>query len=220
MKSKGIHIKIDDFMKLNNHCNVYYYDLEHRLIDVNENMMNLLRPYGYKTKMDLQNQVVIQEHKEFVVHKKENELVIESGHAMQFFNKINYKNSYLLLVTIKAPTYDDKGKINGVFGISQIISTSTIKETSPHHKISDRERQCIFHLVKGKTTTQIAESLGLSQRTVESYLDNIKNKLGCNSKSMLIDTILQMGLASFDKDSVSSEFTPGIFMSVDDKDMK
>jgi DNA-binding CsgD family transcriptional regulator len=51
--------------------------------------------------------------------------------------------------------------------------------------LSKRERECIQLLGEGKTAKEIAILLSLSHRTVESYLENIKNKLSCNNKQEL-----------------------------------
>jgi DNA-binding CsgD family transcriptional regulator len=55
---------------------------------------------------------------------------------------------------------------------------------------SRREIQCMIELIKGKHAGEIAENLALKQSTVESYLINLKNKLGVNTRSHLIMTIL------------------------------
>lgn len=49
-------------------------------------------------------------------------------------------------------------------------------------KLSVREKQCLKLLVQDKSAKETAAALGLSGRTVESYFENIKNKLGCWSK--------------------------------------
>jgi DNA-binding CsgD family transcriptional regulator len=52
--------------------------------------------------------------------------------------------------------------------------------------LSERERQCLNLFKEGKTAQMTGAILGLSQRTVEHYFDNIKNKLGCASKTDLL----------------------------------
>lgn len=52
--------------------------------------------------------------------------------------------------------------------------------------LTDREIDCIYHLVNHKTAEQTAKLLGVSRRTIESYLDNIKLKLCCDSKVEII----------------------------------
>jgi len=49
-----------------------------------------------------------------------------------------------------------------------------------------RERQCLKGLLKGETAKETAKILGLSFRTVESYLENIKRKLECQGKRELL----------------------------------
>lgn len=51
--------------------------------------------------------------------------------------------------------------------------------------LSDRERECLQQLLLGKTATEIGQALHLSPRTVESYLENLKEKLSCHSKREL-----------------------------------
>jgi len=52
---------------------------------------------------------------------------------------------------------------------------------------SRRETECLELLSKGRTAKEIGCSLNLSHRTVESYFENAKNKVGCNYKSQLLD---------------------------------
>ncbi len=42
--------------------------------------------------------------------------------------------------------------------------------------LSSQEKKCLFHLAEGKTAKETATLLRLSSRTVESYLEHIKNK--------------------------------------------
>jgi len=50
-----------------------------------------------------------------------------------------------------------------------------------------REVDCLNQIIQGKTMKESARSLGVSSRTVESYIKNMKFKFGCNKKSQLID---------------------------------
>ena len=52
-----------------------------------------------------------------------------------------------------------------------------------------REAQCMAELMCGKTIKATGESLGLSPRTVEYYLKNMKSKLKCRTKSELMQII-------------------------------
>lgn len=63
-------------------------------------------------------------------------------------------------------------------------SAEFLKQILP---LSHREQQCLELFKKGNSSQSTAAILGLSQRTVENYFENIKNKLGCSSKRDLLD---------------------------------
>lgn len=52
--------------------------------------------------------------------------------------------------------------------------------------LTKRQIQCAEYLLRGMTARETANALGLSRRTVEYYLGNIKSKLACNNKTTLI----------------------------------
>lgn len=52
-----------------------------------------------------------------------------------------------------------------------------------------REAECMLWLLRGKTINGVAVVLKLSPRTVEYYIKNMKNKLGCRTKFELIELI-------------------------------
>jgi DNA-binding CsgD family transcriptional regulator len=52
--------------------------------------------------------------------------------------------------------------------------------------LSRKESECLFYFSKGNTMKEIAEHTCLSPRTIETHLKNIKNKVGCHTKSELI----------------------------------
>lgn len=47
--------------------------------------------------------------------------------------------------------------------------------------LTSREQEIICLLAQGLRLAEIAEKLGISQKTVESHLENLKEKLGCRS---------------------------------------
>lgn len=58
--------------------------------------------------------------------------------------------------------------------------------------ITPRQRDCLRDLARGMTAKQIANSLNLSHRTVESYLNTLKERLNCSNRFELINKALQM----------------------------
>lgn len=61
-------------------------------------------------------------------------------------------------------------------------------------KFSNRQAQCINLLACGMSIKEIAKTAKLSPRTVEAYLEAIKNKLGCRRNIEIIVKILAGGL--------------------------
>ena len=60
-----------------------------------------------------------------------------------------------------------------------------LKKISP---FSDREQQCLDLYKEGHSAQETAAKLGLSQRTVEHYFENMKTKLACMSKRDLLNS--------------------------------
>ncbi|KTD11917.1 LuxR family transcriptional regulator [Legionella gratiana] len=124
-------------------------------------------------------------------------------------------------LSIKFPWYNSENKIIGAFGFSIVMGEyaeaslaeslmhifntglfvkknhlQSINNILPGHELdgvylSKREIDCLQHLIQGKTTKMTAKILRLSPRTVEYYLENIKAKLGVNSKAELIHKVMR-----------------------------
>lgn len=65
------------------------------------------------------------------------------------------------------------------------------KEWKQAQLLTPREKQCLKHLFEGQSIKGIASALSLSPRTIEYYLENIKNKMNCWSKDELIVKVKQ-----------------------------
>jgi DNA-binding CsgD family transcriptional regulator len=119
-------------------------------------------------------------------------------------------------VSFKFPLYDNEDRLGGIFGctvllhrdkldvIAQQISVITsllLQKNIPANILltgreingkyfSAREVDVIQWMVRGKTMREIGIELGLSKRTIESYVENIKTKMGVNTKSQLIQCVM------------------------------
>lgn len=89
--------------------------------------------------------------------------------SLNFKNSINYQEFLNELQLKKYPIEAKNNRIN----------------------LTKREFECLFWCVNGKTAKETARILSLSPRTVEDYIKNIKQKLGCESKIELIDIALR-----------------------------
>ena len=114
-----------------------------------------------------------------------------------------------LILACKTPLYSDTKEVVGILALGLEINQPEIlaiaellNRTSPltknesltivdtDHltdklgglKLARREFECLFYLLRGRSIKMIGKILDLSPRTVESYLNKVKAKLGCTSK--------------------------------------
>lgn len=59
----------------------------------------------------------------------------------------------------------------------------------PDVRFSRREAECMVMFLQGMTMRDTAEALGLSPRTVEFYVKNMRQKVGCSTKAELINIV-------------------------------
>lgn len=64
-------------------------------------------------------------------------------------------------------------------------------------RLTPRELHCLMQLSSGLTNVQLAKLLGRSPRTVEHYIENIKDKLHCDRKTELLEIAQQLRLAGY-----------------------
>jgi DNA-binding CsgD family transcriptional regulator len=116
------------------------------------------------------------------VLRRNDEEVVDEGLPKVFKETASRDGLIVKGYVQKSPAIDENGKIVGLTGV-------WIDVPSNHSLLlafSLREKQCLEDIVSGKSSRESAERLGLSRRTVESYIENIKNKLNCKNKSELI----------------------------------
>ena len=78
----------------------------------------------------------------------------------------------------------------------QVDSHESIREARHRLKVlSPRESEIVDAIVAGRTTKQIAEVLGVSQRTIDAHRASILNKLELSSAAELIRLAVLAGLA-------------------------
>ncbi len=69
---------------------------------------------------------------------------------------------------------------------------------TPVDALSDREREVLRQVAKGYTNQHIADQLGLSVKTVESYRARLMKKLGFKDRADLVRLAMEMGLLKED----------------------
>ncbi|MEN5146523.1 response regulator transcription factor [Brevundimonas diminuta] len=61
-------------------------------------------------------------------------------------------------------------------------------------ELSPRERECLSWVSRGKSSTDIGVILGLSARTVDSYLEKAASKLGVRTRIEAVAVGVRRGL--------------------------
>lgn len=85
-------------------------------------------------------------------------------------------------------------------GIAEIVVEDYLSiagdkiEANPLQKLSERERQVLQLVVEGKTSAEIANTLGLSVKTVETYRSRLMSKLDVHDLAALVKLAIQHGL--------------------------
>lgn len=64
-------------------------------------------------------------------------------------------------------------------------------------KLSVREYECLQHVAQGKTVKEVANYLMISPRTVETYVNTMKRKLCCSTKSQLLNMFWETQVSYF-----------------------
>ncbi len=70
---------------------------------------------------------------------------------------------------------------------SQVVETQTESQTTNNQFVglTGRERQVASLIAQGESNREIAEELVVSERTVETHVANILNKLGFTSRAQV-----------------------------------
>jgi two-component system, NarL family, response regulator NreC len=71
-------------------------------------------------------------------------------------------------------------------------------EVSPLETLSSREREILQLVAEGKTSQQIAESLSISPKTVDTYRSRLMHKIGVDDMAGLVRFAIQHGVISLE----------------------
>jgi DNA-binding NarL/FixJ family response regulator len=116
---------------------------------------------------------------------------IEAG-AMGYVTKASAPH-----VLVEAVDTVASGKRYLSHDVAQTLALSGLDSTShAHSELSAREFEVLKLLVQGHTLNDIAEQLGLNQKTVANHQSAIKQKLGAESTAQLFRVASRLGLVS------------------------
>lgn len=92
-------------------------------------------------------------------------------------------NSYIALYQF------DKKLFNHEFKPSCYILTNDYCSLA----LTDKQKNCLFLLVRGKSIKEVAKFFQVSPRTIEDHIAAIGKKLNCSSKSQIIERAIDSG---------------------------
>lgn len=116
--------------------------------------------------------------------------VMKTRRTHIYFESCLFNGKPQLYRAHKSPIIGNSGKVLGIQAISVFISEKCLVP------LTKQQSACLKHLALGLTFKQIALTLGLSHKTVEHYLDTVKIKLNCQSRSELILQAIERGLVN------------------------
>ncbi len=126
----------------------------------------------------------------------------------------DYKSRSFLTLNTRYPRRNDNGNIIGIVSCAvEIINPQlnnfqylfqeseisvhpgyyTIDYECQNLKLTQRESECLYYILRGKTTKMIGRILNISPKTVDKYISNLKALFNVNYKSELIDAALKLG---------------------------
>ncbi|ADV14827.1 DNA-binding protein with HTH domain [Mesorhizobium australicum WSM2073] len=76
----------------------------------------------------------------------------------------------------------------------RVAKLGTQRSSEHAYKISDRERECIHWISKGKTSGEIGTILGRSQNTVDFHVKNVMRKLDTTRRTALAAKAVELGI--------------------------
>ena len=65
--------------------------------------------------------------------------------------------------------------------------------------LTKREKEVFESLILNKTTTEIAEELGISEQTVRNHSSNARQKLGVKGRARAVVELLKLGEITLEK---------------------
>lgn len=184
--------------------NIGWKDTNLRHLGCNQNFANSLNLKTPNDIIGMRDADLPNQTRQDCIFHEENDRLALMGHEV---NKLHYFCDSLFLI-VKKPLYDNMNEITGIVYHCQELKHPHLKDKlcSPLYKkfaqhkhnanpfsLSKRELECLRYILQGNTSNTIANSLGLTKRTIDFYIGNIKNKMGCANKSELIISAMKHG---------------------------
>ena len=86
---------------------------------------------------------------------------------------------------------------------SEAMSQSTRSEKEEFGGLTAREREVAVLIAKGKSNREIAETMTVGVKTIETYVTRILNKLGFDSRVQIATWVMEKRLSSAESDGAT-----------------
>ena len=78
--------------------------------------------------------------------------------------------------------------------MAKIVAEDYVEQAGTEKGLSDREREVLRLIAEGRTYKEMAKVLAVSVKTIETYRERIKEKLGLHTRAELVRYALEKGL--------------------------
>ncbi|MGE3919381.1 MAG: LuxR C-terminal-related transcriptional regulator [Gammaproteobacteria bacterium] len=195
--------------KLNNMW-MYWKDLDGNYLGCNDAMAEKIDLVSHK---DIVGRSVFDIHsynpEEAKIYAAQDKNVLEASKPLIFQDTATLPHTKINFLVLKIPLFEHKlNRLKGTLGFSFYLSEEGYEELSQLEAseteqtienptqldlnlLTLRQLECFNYLKKGLSSKQIAQMMGISSRTVDSYIEAIKVKFNCNSRKKLLCLALQ-----------------------------
>lgn len=216
IRKPKLSIDIEKMLSLSGH--VYWKDERGFYLGCNDNMAENLGLKNRHEIVGMSDYDTIVPRDSALMYQQQDIEVIQCREAKQYLDYATYsQGKQLAFQTLKMPIFNGYNKLVAVLGVSNLInsmvpqvnldvlglggntqiSTPLKQEGQIFKSLSAREQQCLYHICRGYSAAAISEKLSLSKRTVEDYIERVKNKLGCFNRAELVQLALDKGFLNF-----------------------
>lgn len=166
---------------------------------------------------------------------KQNQQVMNERATLKIIDIHPYRNDEIaILLTYKTPLLDNNNNVLGVLCQANEISqhallnlVSTLAKTDKKYhchnninqrsyrisnkfeksELTNREMECLFYYLRGKTAKEMASIFSISKRTVETHIANIKIKLDTQTRFDLIDKSIENNFINYIPERIMADLS-------------
>lgn len=196
-----------------------YKDYNGHILDLSPSCVHFLTALHFKNKKDIQfrSEYELIDNSKLVELYHSHDQSTYNGQTWSGIEPVHWKGEYRLTFVHKYPVYNKKSDIIGTFHYVNLINNlelfNFIEDLTQHQQnihsqalpsfkiyaqdekvsLTQREMECLFYSLRGKTAKEIGRLLNISQKTVEAHVEHIKHKFKCYSKPELISKAIELG---------------------------